>query len=258
MSNLTNIQYNREQQDYNIYTEEFFGGADVFIKLMNNNNSAELDISYLSFQVQEQEKPIYGYASRTYDDIAVGNRIVTGVMKIPVRNYGRVNYKNDSLVSVSYNSAKNEIPSWLYDYKPNVKEINKNRTNAVKEQSVIITNTQKELLKLGYDVPISGTLDNRTRMAIYQFKKKNNINVNDECDIELSNKLGLTRDNNVYKSRDAIKLRLTPKEDSISIYNIAKNTTLVYEGEYDKTWILVQVNNGRKGYVKWSEVYKQK
>lgn len=70
-------------REHNIFAEEYFTGSDI--KLIANGKEIK-QISAISYSLQEQLKPIYGYASYTYDDVAVGSRIVTGTFICPVRN----------------------------------------------------------------------------------------------------------------------------------------------------------------------------
>ena len=69
--------------EHNIYVEEYFSGPDVRIYL---DGQEQYEISQLSFTIQEQIKPIYGYASRLYDEVAIGNRIVVGSFTVPLKN----------------------------------------------------------------------------------------------------------------------------------------------------------------------------
>jgi len=73
-----------QQREDNLFIEEYYSGTDTKVYLNGSNEPAE--ISYINFSVNEQLKPIYGYASRTFDDMAVGSRIVTGVFKMPIKN----------------------------------------------------------------------------------------------------------------------------------------------------------------------------
>lgn len=70
-------------REYNTFTEEYFAGADVALYL---DGEVVTQISGLQYTVSEQQKPIFGYASRTFDDIAVGNRIVVGSFRVPISN----------------------------------------------------------------------------------------------------------------------------------------------------------------------------
>lgn len=73
-----------QQREENLFVEEYYSGTDTKVYLNDGNEPAE--IAYISFSVNEQLKPIYGYASRTFDDMAVGSRIVTGIFKMPIKN----------------------------------------------------------------------------------------------------------------------------------------------------------------------------
>ena len=72
-----------EQRENNLFVEEYYSSTDVKIVL---GDVEQTEIGYISYAVQEQLKPLYGYNSRTYDEVAIGNRIVTGVFKVPIKN----------------------------------------------------------------------------------------------------------------------------------------------------------------------------
>lgn len=72
-----------EQRENNLFVEEYYSSTDTKIIL---DGVEQTEIGYISYALQEQLKPLYGYASRTYDEVAVGNRIVTGVFKVPIKN----------------------------------------------------------------------------------------------------------------------------------------------------------------------------
>jgi hypothetical protein len=71
------------EREHNLFLEEYYSGTDTKVYIDNN---PQTEIAYISYSVNEQLKPLYGYASRTWDDVAIGNRIVTGVLKISVKN----------------------------------------------------------------------------------------------------------------------------------------------------------------------------
>lgn len=72
-----------DQQEKNLFVEEYYSSTDTQIKM---NDEEQTEIGYINYSVQEQLKPLYGYSSRTFDDIAIGNRIVTGTFKVPIKN----------------------------------------------------------------------------------------------------------------------------------------------------------------------------
>ena len=86
MSQLTHKYINRiPEREENLFLEEYYSGTDTKVYISSQNNP-ETEIAYISYSVSEQLKPLYGYASRTWDDVAVGNRIVTGAFKISIKN----------------------------------------------------------------------------------------------------------------------------------------------------------------------------
>lgn len=166
-----NIAYLNKGQDrdHNIYTEEFLGGADTYIYI---NNELFKDISAIQYSIMEQQKPIYGYASRLYDDVATGVRIVQGLIKVPVRN----TENNEVLTFVpdfekDSRSLKSNIPDWVYRYNPN--------NNSSEDLATInninndIYSIQEKLKSEGYNVKPTGILDNQTKIAILKYRKNN-------------------------------------------------------------------------------------
>ena len=71
------------QRENNLFLEEYYSSTDTHIYF---DDIEQTEIGYIGYSVQEQLKPLYGYSSYTYDDMAVGNRIVTGTFKVPIKN----------------------------------------------------------------------------------------------------------------------------------------------------------------------------
>lgn len=71
------------QLDPNLFIEEYYSGSDTKIYI---DGVEQTEISQIQFTIQEQLKPFYGYNSRTWDEIAVGNRIVIGTLTMPIKN----------------------------------------------------------------------------------------------------------------------------------------------------------------------------
>jgi hypothetical protein len=71
------------EREENLFLEEYYSGTDTKVYI---DNEEQTEIAYISYSVSEQLKPLYGYASRTWDDVAVGTRIVTGAFKVSVKN----------------------------------------------------------------------------------------------------------------------------------------------------------------------------
>lgn len=75
-------EYTTKQE--NIFVEEYFTGTDT--KIFIDEKEATF-IAAISYAVSESVLPLYGYNSYTFDDIAVGNRLVSGSILIPITNY---------------------------------------------------------------------------------------------------------------------------------------------------------------------------
>lgn len=115
-----NIAYTNtgQDRDYNVYTEEFLGGADAYIYI---DGQRAKDISAIQYSIREQQKPIYSYASRTYNDVAVGVRIVQGLIKVPVRNTStneNLSFEASEYVEQGTYNIEYTPPDWVYDYSP--------------------------------------------------------------------------------------------------------------------------------------------
>ncbi|MER0278671.1 hypothetical protein ABRY18_00645 [Clostridioides difficile] len=119
MTNLNFDDVNKKRRDYSTYKEEFYGSSDVLIYINGKHNK---QISAIKFYVKEQSKPIYGYTSNTFDNIAIGNRIVLGYIKIPVsnalKNFSNSLEQNINTYdeSISNKKEKISIPDWIYGY----------------------------------------------------------------------------------------------------------------------------------------------
>ena len=74
-----------ESYEYQLFPEEYFSGADLSIYF---GDVWVDELISLQFTLLEQVRPVYGYASRTWDWIARGNRIVAGQFKIAFKEAG--------------------------------------------------------------------------------------------------------------------------------------------------------------------------
>ena len=72
-----------DHRESNLYREEYYSSTDTKIYFDDENQT---EISFIQYELQEQLKPVYGYNSRTFDDVVIGNRIVTGQFAIPIKN----------------------------------------------------------------------------------------------------------------------------------------------------------------------------
>lgn len=240
-----------KNRDFNIYTEEYFGGSDVFIYIDGKRNH---NIAAIQYTVQEQHKPIYGYGSRTFDDLAIGNRIVVGSLKIPVQNTDKSSFSdewgveglNDDLEVASF-SRSISVPEWLYNYVPqktNSSVINENeQTDTVS----IVATVQKNL---GIDV--NGFVDENTRKAINIYRKDNSMILGTLIDNELISSLGI-EDYNCYSTKLS-DVYDSPKLDN-KIFTVSTDEKLVFIASEDDV-ALIRDTKGRAGYINMKDVYR--
>lgn len=133
------------QREENLFLEEYYSGTDTKVYL---NNNEQTEISYISYSLNEQLKPIYGYASRTFDDMAVGNRIVTGVLRMPIKN------------------PEEQTPYEVVVEHSTIEEINaKNALEQAKKNSV-------EWVNNGINTFINNNMNNSTNGKIYEYYNK--------------------------------------------------------------------------------------
>lgn len=275
------------QREHNIFTEEYFSGADVAIYI---DGELVKNISTLSYQIQEQLKPLFGYASRTYDDVAIGNRIVVGTLRIPISNPEENSDQdikeeialsattNDNLADNNgegSNSSSSNMPSWasnsndiltsddLYNYGSS---LNKNSSGddgyinnkydvlaslSPLEYNDDLKDVQKRLLALGYNVEINGYYDTKTKNAIIKVQHNANLNetgiINDETIQAIAILEGNIKDQQVKTSTDTI-LRAGPGEFYDGIFNVASGTDVMILNSVGD-WYMVQISNGSKGYI---------
>ena len=57
------------------YGYDYFCGANVYISL---NGEVCLEVAGISYQMQDSTAPIYGYSSRIFDAVAIGQKIIKG------------------------------------------------------------------------------------------------------------------------------------------------------------------------------------
>jgi len=238
-------------RNHNIYTEEFFGGADVFIYI---DDELYEDISAVQFSIAEKLKPIYGYSSRIYDDLAVGTRIVQGVIKVPVRNtnvnkYITSDYKgtrNNKLV----NTGTSNVPNWVYKYTTDKNTLG---TSSVVPQYDKVDSSTIAAVQLRLGVEVTGANDLTTQKAVIAYKKSNSLQINTNIDSVLLNSLAIAKDS-VKTTIGSTKLRYKPTDDSSYYSSIPPKRRVVILEDVNDQWYYLQIDEGTTGYIKKSEV----
>ena len=79
------VQRTKDGVEYQLFPESYFAGADV--KIYFGDTFVD-DIMGISFILQEQVRPLSSYASRTFKQVARGNRLVQGKFYIAFREAG--------------------------------------------------------------------------------------------------------------------------------------------------------------------------
>lgn len=243
-----------QQREENLFLEEYYSGTDTKVYL---NNKQQSEISYISFSLNEQLKPIYGYASRTFDDMSVGNRIVTGIFKMPIKNPE----EQDSYKTVVEPSTLEEINT-----KNQLEENKKNNTewinNTDNNTNTSYTNDnvfeyQNKLKQLGYNASDSGTYDDQTRAAIKQFQRDNNI----------QSVSGTLNNDTMAEIDTQIEVQNVPKkkvEQKTNVYaGLTTASGVVYTLQPNEEFYLIQdlgvfsqirTIDGKDGYVESSKI----
>lgn len=121
--NLAYVGLNQREQ--NLFREEYYSGTDTKIYF---DDVEQKEISYINYTIQEQLLPIFGYSSRTFDTVAVGNRVVNGTFVMPIRNPERIATVDDVISGAKNSFEKNE-------------EYNNLETNKLKENDWIDEST---------------------------------------------------------------------------------------------------------------------
>lgn len=160
-----------EDRQNNLFIEEYYSSTDTKIFI---DDLEQTEISHIMYSIQEQLKPLYGYASNTFDDVAIGNRIVTGILKIPIKNI-ESNDEFNVVKAVMSNDIENfnlseeeklKITEWINPTKNNE---NNEQTDISISDDVIF-----DLMRLNYDVNINSDPE-QLISELKRFQSKNNI-----------------------------------------------------------------------------------
>ena len=243
-----------QQREENLFLEEYYSGTDTKVYI---NNQQQTEISYISFSLNEQLKPIYGYASRTFDDMAVGNRIVTGVFKVPIKNpeeqdsYETVVEGLSTLEEIdNKNNSENNI-------KNNTEWIDNTEENEERYTNDNVFEYQIKLNQLGYKIDdFTGKENNDTKLAIKKFQSDNYLFPSGTLDndtiitidslLEVSDKpVGyVDRKTNVYTgltTASSVAFTLNSNEEFYIIYELGEFT-------------LISTKKGKEGYIETSRI----
>lgn len=79
------VNYIRQHTESQYFPEEFFSGADVVIYF---GDVWVADLTGFNFSLTETIKPVFGYASHTWDAVKRGIRIINGQFRIAFKDSG--------------------------------------------------------------------------------------------------------------------------------------------------------------------------
>lgn len=256
-----------EQREPNLFIEEYYSSTDTKIFI---DDMEQTEISYISYSLQEQLKPIYGYASNTFDDVAIGNRIVIGTIKVPIKNPEAQSSKED-IMNNSLDNDQNENDDELEDYnsqeqeKTDNKEWIGNSSNNPFEDSEPEYDEEKiyqQFVYLEYINENDNFDKNKLKDIIKQFQIDNNIEPTGILTKETEELLQELVDKKIDASKfinipPGYKLYMSPNVFSQSI-----TSSTIYQAYIVDTsingWLQVQVNVLDAGSSNESSIFNSK
>ena len=160
-----------DHREANLYIEEYYSSTDTKIYM---DDEEQTEIGFIQYEIQEQLKPVYGYNSRTFDDIVIGNRIVTGTFTVPIKNKGKQVFNVEPYES-KYDNGVIDNSSYVYNLNEEENLYNTDwfgstaRTIDSHNNSNIDTEALIKLIVLGYDVTANSSTAQYTK-ALKQFQ----------------------------------------------------------------------------------------
>lgn len=244
-----------EQTEENIFIEEYYSSTDTKIYMDDIEQS---EIAYITYSLQEQLKPIYGYASRTFDDIAVGNRIVTGVFKVSIKNP-----EAQTTLETTIERASNPT---LQDYNDNQQELmdaidwitgeKVNDNNAVVNEDDETFEYRSKLIALGYDLDYNSS-DYVLEQQIKKFQSDNKLDVGGGFTISTKNKIDELLNNGSVPTIPipvGANIYMSPMFSSDKSEVIEEQTAYILDDSYSDGWIYIMTESGEEGYINVREV----
>ena len=169
-----------DHRESNLYIEEYYSSTDTKIYM---DDEEQTEIGFIQYEIQEQLKPVYGYNSRTFDDVVIGNRIVTGTFTVPIKNKSKQEFtvdqnptymgetstiNNDDVHTYNLNEENN-----LYNtdwFGSTARNINSHNNSNIDTDALI------KLIVLGYDVTANSSTAQYTK-ALKQFQQDHDCGV---------------------------------------------------------------------------------
>lgn len=181
-----------DHRESNLYIEEYYSSTDTQIYM---NDEKQTEIGFIQYEIQEQLKPVYGYNSRTFDDVVIGNRIVTGSFTVPIKNIQKQQFSSQSDNIYSGSSIiNNTFDAQAYNLNEennlyNTDWFGSTARNIDRNYNAMIdTDTLVKLIALGYDVTTNASTL-QYQKAIKQFQKDHNLAITGNVNTVTSNKI---------------------------------------------------------------------
>lgn len=235
--------YKTARED-NLFLEEYYSGTDTKVFF---DDERQTQISYINYSLDEQLKPVYGYASRTFDDLVVGARIVTGTLKVPIQNIEEQSTDEEVMSKTTLEEIE-EANNIQNDNIKNTPWTNNPTKEPEKQQPHVPDDLVSSLKDEGYNVDTNSSEDEKTK-AVNDYKEKNNIRSNASNDEVLDNLLKnqLKANANV----NSTNILMAPGGNDIKYtIDIGENMEVeVLSGPYDSL-----SNNGKQyNYIKYKD-----
>lgn len=159
---IIGVRNRRVQTEYQRFPEEYFSGSDVNVYI---GDIWVEDLTGLSFMLQEQINPVFGYQSYTWDAVSRGNRIVQGSFRIAFRESSYLHRILEHVGSlgdkarpdIAYQFGElTEKPEWLAKTKETIEELIE-RSNG-NDISAPISSHDWPVMRIGDSGPSVGEL----------------------------------------------------------------------------------------------------
>ena len=243
-----------EQTEENLFTEEYYSSTDTKIYM---DDTEQTEIAYISYSLLEQLKPLYGYASRTFDDIAIGSRIVTGAFKVPIKNPEAQTPMN-TIIERGKHKTLEDYNESQDDLKDTVEWITKpsqdtGPTETVHVESDEMFEYRSKLINLGYDLDYNSST-NVLKKEIKKFQNAHGLEVTGILDDATKDAI-----DNAMSSSSGLKTKTLPAGTKIYLgcaktFDVVKTLSsseevFVIDDDYDSGWMYIMTKDGTEGYV---------
>jgi len=244
-----------DQRQKNLFKEEYYSSTDTQIFI---DDLEQTEISYIGFSMQEQLLPLYGYNSRTFDDVAVGNRIVNGTMKVAIANPDAQtpfmdlvgSLMGDQDVWQQYNEAQKEKldnSDWVGNPTGQIPYIDNEYNMSDDELYKYVS----KLASLGYNIDSNASPD-EIKAIIAKFQSEHGIESNGHLTDDTKVAIDMALDSNGQKTI-TIPMGTTVYSgpgDIFDVLTVLSSDTRAYViQEFADNWKLIRTDDGGEGYV---------